>query len=297
MYENPILEVEINSINETSPNCFSFELNGFSKEKYEKYYPKQIKYKDNEMIITICLEGKNEGSVDSLFEFFDEFLSKEVEGHPLKFSLRKDKTKLYVELLRPYKEQRLDDIILNINEFSEISVMFRNNFKIDEFLDMSFDKFFLSLLSLIFSMKIKAKNLQKLLLYIENYMNKMREKDEMPEEDGNYLVILLFIINCINGLINSKIELNFTPNKILQFIKKNGQDKYLKGDMKILRKEIEEFLKDLNQNKLKGILNHLKLEQFLITMLFAKNKSGFSLEINANGLTNVVDKLILSNKS
>ena len=128
-------------------------------------------------------------------------------------------------------------------------------------------------------------------------MNKMREKDEMPEEDGNYLVILLFIINCINGLINSKIELNFTPNKILQFIKKNGQDKYLKGDMKILRKEIEEFLKDLNQNKLKGILNHLKLEQFLITMLFAKNKSGFSLEINANGLTNVVDKLILSNKS
>ena len=216
----------------------------------------------------------------------------------LKFSLRKDKNKLYIEFQREYKKETiLENIIFNINEFIDISVIFRNNFKIDEFLDMSFDKFFLSLLSLIFSMKIKAKNLQKLLLYIENYMNKMREKDEMPEEDGNYLVILLFIINCINGLINSKIELNFTPNKILQFIKKNGQDKYLKGDMKILRKEIEEFLKDLNQNKLKGILNHLKLEQFLITMLFAKNKSGFSLEINANGLTNVVDKLILSNKS
>ena len=296
--ENPILEVEICSINEVSPNCISFELNGFNKEKYDNYYPKQIKYKDDDFIITICLEGKSEESIDTLFDFFYEFLSEKLENLSLKFSLRKDKNKLYIEFQREYKKETiLENIIFNINEFIDISVIFRNNFKIDEFLDMSFDKFFLSLLSLIFSMKIKAKNLQKLLLYIENYMNKMREKDEMPEEDGNYLVILLFIINCINGLINSKIELNFTPNKILQFIKKNGQDKYLKGDMKILRKEIEEFLKDLNQNKLKGILNHLKLEQFLITMLFAKNKSGFSLEINANGLTNVVDKLILSNKS
>ena len=296
--ENPILEVEICSINEVSPNCISFELNGFNKEKYDNYYPKQIKYKDDDFIITICLEGKSEESIDSLFDFFYEFLSEKLENLSLKFSVRKDKNKLYIEFQREYKKETiLENIIFNINEFIDISVIFRNNFKIDEFLDMSFDKFFLSLLSLIFSMKIKAKNLQKLLLYIENYMNKMREKDEMPEEDGNYLVILLFIINCINGLINSKIELNFTPNKILQFIKKNGQDKYLKGDMKILRKEIEEFLKDLNQNKLKGILNHLKLEQFLITMLFAKNKSGFSLEINANGLTNVVDKLILSNES
>ena len=149
----------------------------------------------------------------------------------------------------------------------------------------------MGLLPLIFSMKIKAKNLQKLLLFIENYMYRIREKDEMNE-----MGFLMFIIHCINALINSKIELNFTPSKILQFIKENGQDKYLNGDMKILRKEIEELLKDLNQNKLKGILNHLKLEKFLITILFAKNKSGFSLEINTNGLTSVVDKLILSNE-
>ena len=219
--ENPILEVEICSINEVSPNCISFELNGFNKEKYDNYYPKQIKYKDDDFIITICLEGKSEESIDSLFDFFYEFLSKKLENLSLKFSLRKDKNKLYIEFQREYKKETiLENIIFNINEFIDISVIFRNNFKIDEFLDMSFDKFFLSLLSLIFSMKIKAKNLKKLLLYIENYMNKMREKDEMPEEDGNYLVILLFIINCINGLINSKIELNFTPNKILQFIKK-----------------------------------------------------------------------------
>jgi hypothetical protein len=96
----------------------------------------------------------------------------------LKFSLRKDKNKLYIEFQREYKKETiLENIIFNINEFIDISVIFRNNFKIDEFLDMSFDKFFLSLLSLIFSMKIKAKNLKKLLLYIENYMNKMREKD------------------------------------------------------------------------------------------------------------------------
>ena len=295
--ENPNLEVEIYSINEVLPNCFSFEFNVFNKEKYDNYYQKQIKYKDDDVIITICLEGKSEESIDSLFDFFYEFLSKKLENCSLKFSLRKDKNKLYIEFQREYKKETiLENIIFNINEFIEISVMFRNNFKIDEFLDMSFDKFFINLLSLIFSMKIKAKNLQKLLLYIENYMNKMREMDEIHEDDEIDIGILIYIINCINGLINSKIELNFTPNKILQFIKRNSQDKYLKGDMKILRKEIEELLKDLNQNKLKGILNHLKLEKFLITILFAKNKSGFSLEINANGLTSVVDKLILSNE-
>ena len=288
IYENPILEVEISSINEISQNCFSFELNGFSKEKYYKYYPEQIKYKDNEMIITICLEGKNEESINSLFEFFHELLSKEVEGYPLKFSLRKDKNKIYVEFLRPYKEKELDDIFVNINEFIEISVMFRNNFKIGEFLDMSFDKFFMSFLSIIFSMKIKAKNLQKLLLFIENNKNKINGKEK------DFLIV---IVHGIISLINSKIEINFTPNKILQIIKKNSQDNYLNGDMKILRKEIEELLKDLNQNKLKGILNHLKLEKFIVNILFSKYKSGFSLEINTSGLTSVVDKLVLSNGS
>ena len=294
IFENPILEVEINSINEVLSNCFSFELNGFNKEKYDNYYQKQFKYKDDEIIITICLEGKNEESIDSLLKFFHEFLSKELDGYKLKFSLRKDKNKLYVEFLRLYTEEKLDSILFKFNEFSEISVMFRNNFKIDEFLEMSFDKFFMSFLSIIFSMKIKAKNLQKLLLFIENYMNKKIEMDEMSEMDQNDFGFLILIINSINALINSKIELNFTPNKILQFIKGNGENKYLNGDMKILRKEIEEWLKDLNQNKLKGILNHLKLEKFVINILFAKYKSGFSLEINTYGLTSVVDKLILS---
>jgi len=294
IYENPILEVEISSVNEVSPNCFSFELNRFTKEECDNYYPKEIKYKDNEMIITIYLEGKSEESIDSLFGFFNELLSKELKGCLLKFSLRKDKNKLYIDFLRPYKKEKLDDIFLNIMEFSEISSIFRSNFKIDEFLDMSFDKFFLSFLSIIFSMKIKAKNLQKLLLFIENYMNEIREKNE---EDENEIGLFIVIINWISSLINSKIELNFTPNKILKFVKKNGKDKYLNGDMKILRKEIEKLLKDLNQNKMKGILNHLKLEKFIVNILFAKYKSGFSLEINTCGLTNVVEKLILSNQS
>ena len=119
------------------------------------------------MIFKIYLEGKNEESIDSLFDSFHEFLSKEIERCPFKFSLRKDKNKLYIELKREYKEEDFDDKILHFIVFTEISVMFRNNFKIDEFLDMSFEKFFMSFFSLIFSIKIKAKNLQKLLLYYE----------------------------------------------------------------------------------------------------------------------------------
>ena len=292
MYENPNLEVEISSINEISPNCFSFELNGFNKEKYYNYYPNQIKYKDNEFIFSICLEGKSEESLDSLYNIFHKSLSKKKKDeNKIEFLLRKDKNKLYIDFKKKNNEKKYNDIFFNINEFSEISVMFRNNFKIDEFLDMSFEKFFTSFLSLIFSIKIKAKNLQNLLLYIEKKYKK--EIDEMFEKK---IIMLIALINWIKAIINTKVEFNFSPNKILQFIKRNGQDKYLNGDMKILRKEIEEFLKDLNQNELKGILNHLKLEKFIVNFLFPKYKSGFSLEINTCGLTSIVEKLILSNQ-
>ena len=290
IYENPVLDVEISSLNESLPNCFSFELNGFTKEKYDNYCLKQIKYKDDEFIISICLEGKNEKSLTSLSDLFNEFLSKELKNYTLKFSLRKDRNKLYIDFKQNYEKEELDDIIFNINEFSEISVMFKNNFKIGEFLDMSFDNFFISFLSLIFSIKIKAKNLHILTLFCEKTMNQMEEMNE------NEISLLIPIINLLKAVINSKIELNFIPNKILQFIKKNGQEKYLNGDMKILRKESEELLNDLNKNKLKGILNYLKLEKFLVTILFAKYKSGFTFEINTCGLTDVVNKIISSNE-
>lgn len=206
IYENPILEVEISSLNEELPNCFSFVLNGFTKEKYDNYCPKQIKYKDEDLIAIICLEGKNEESINSLFDLFSEFLSKILNGYSLKFSLRKDKNKLYIEFKNKYEEEKFDDIYFNINEFSEISVMFRNNFKIDEFLDMSFEQFFTSFFSLIFSINIRFKNLQSLILYIEKkYMN----DNDMP--------LLIAIINWIKAVINSKIEFNFSPNKILDF--------------------------------------------------------------------------------
>ena len=141
------------------------------------------------------------------------------------------------------------------------------------------------------------KNNEEMNKYIEiSNETKYNDKREIKEINGNKIP-LIAIINWIKSLINSKIEFNFSPNKILQFIKNNGKDKFLNIIMNILRKEIKELLNDLNQNKLKGILNHLKLEKFLITILYAKNKCGFSFDINTNGLTSAIDKLILSNKS
>lgn len=108
--------------------------------------------------------------------------------------------------------------------------------------------------------------------------------------------IAIAIVNFITGLKKSKFELNYSPEIILQIIKSNSNEGYLAGDMKVLREEIKVGLNYLNKNIFKDILSYLKLEKFLINILFVNSKSGFSLEVNSKGLTSVVDELIFQNK-
>ena len=57
-----------------------------------------------------------------------------------------------------------------MNEFLDISLSFKNNFKVSEFLNMNLEKFLLGIFSFIFTFNIKTKNLDKLLLYLEDKM-------------------------------------------------------------------------------------------------------------------------------
>ena len=171
------------------------------------------------------------------------------------------------------------DILININEFLDISLILKNNFKINEFFNMNLKQFLFNLFSFIFKIDIRTKNLGKLLEYLEEKIS------------GNILVGLLNLIIATN---KSKFELKLSPQYLLEYIISKGEEEYLSGDIMVFKEELKTILKDINKKE-KNILKYLKIEKFSMNILFTKYKSGFTFDINSFGLTNVVEELIFKN--
>ena len=89
---------------------------------------------------------------------------------------------------------------------------------------------------------------------------------------------------------------DFLKKILLNIFKDKGNEKYSFGDMKLLKEEIKRLLNKLNEEILKGALKYMNLDNFGMSILFMENKSGFSLNVNANGLTEVINELIFPNK-
>ena len=94
-FEKELLNIEINSLTENDKivdkDCFSVELCGFTQEQYDLLYSKNIKYGNDDIIITFILEGKDQDSLDSIINILTELI-KELgvnEYSPLTFSFRK----------------------------------------------------------------------------------------------------------------------------------------------------------------------------------------------------------------
>ena len=87
-----------------------------------------------------------------------------------------------------------------------------------------------------------------------------------------------------------KTELNFSTNNIsrlLLFIIEKESMRY--KDLKdIIKSLCDDFIKSILEN---NIFNFLKLDNILILFFFVKYKSGFTLDINTIGLTNIYNQL------
>ena len=292
VFEKDLLNIEINTLTEDDKiddkEYFSFELNGFTPEKYNNFYPKDIKYEENSCVITLIFEGKDEISVNYILNNFIKTFKKNISetSELLTLSSRKHQNKLYIDLIRKIEENDkislediLMDILININEFLDISLILKNNFKISEFFNMNLKQFLFNLFSFIFKIDIRTKNLGKLLEYLEEKIS------------GNILVGLLNLIIAIN---KSKFELKLSPQYLLEYIISKGEEEYLSGDIMVFKEELKTILKDINKKE-KNILKYLKIEKFSMNILFTKYKSGFTFDINSFGLTNVVEELIFKN--
>ena len=194
--ENDIINIQIKSLmgKEVSPDCFSFSLNGFIEEEYNKFYPQNIKYEENEIVITICLEAKELDSLEPLSNILNKGLSQKglnnkSQFESLSYSIRKDKDKIFLDL--KIKINGINEINLK-NEFCDISINFKSNFNLKELLQLdssgffskTFDEFFTYLFSFILSINLKPKILEKLMSFME--------ENEYP--DG-LIELIRYIIN------------------------------------------------------------------------------------------------------
>ena len=83
-----------------------------------------IDYENDEIVFTLCLEGKNENSADSLNEIFQDL--KELAKNEIPFlDVKKEKTKLYLIFK------------ININCFEYIKELYKTDINFFYFLNFS----------------------------------------------------------------------------------------------------------------------------------------------------------------
>jgi hypothetical protein len=172
-----------------------------------------------------------------------------------------------------------------VNEFTDISLAIKNNLILEKFPEIDFEEFFLTAFSLIFSLKAKALNFEKIIKIFEE----KKEKSQRFKILTNYLILIIQFLKCIN------ININFLPNKFLQLIKSDDSID-CKKEMNKIKKSVNAFLIAINELFYKDILKYTKLDNFRVKFLIAKYKTGFILDINCNGLTKAVNDLYLSKK-
>ena len=317
--EYKIFDIEIKSTNK-EPNGISIELNGFSPEQYNKYYSKQFKYEEDEIVLTFCFEGKNINSLDSMCNFFN----KEIKTNEnFNFAIRKENNKLYLDLklkkkINDYFEV-IFELIMNLKELIEISFILKNNLNLNNFTKMNFDEFFLSFFSGIISIKSKIKDIPLLNLekkredLIKKIEEEEKSKEEIIEKDNlpldveeievnyrddyykmkrlkSFIEKIIILINIfINYHKNIKFDYMISLNKILETLKFFNGDKlnnFLIG--------IKNYIKNNFKTLFVNLLQYANIDCFLVTVLFGKYKSGFALNMNANGLTATINEIMPS---
>jgi hypothetical protein len=91
-----------------------------------------------------------------------------------------------------------------------------------------------------------------------------------------------------------RFDSNFSAINLSQFLVKN-----LISNEKI---DLQDFVKDITHdinnhfpyNEKDDLLKYVNIDNFFVSILFVKYKSGFALDLKNKGLTNVVNEIISS---
>lgn len=288
--ETRSIDITINSI-KTEPKGSSIKFFAFHPEKNNKEFEKT--FKDDEAILSFCIEGQNESS-NICFENIVKLLKNIFNNKTyIKISDKIESNMLYLDIILKISEIKWvkEFLKFNINfyEYENIDIKLSTNFTFEKVLERNMEELIMGLCSFIFSIKGEIKNLQYLLLSLlttlKKYLN--NSKDAKLKTIKRYIYLIL-------AFDSMKFNFNFMPEKLGNFF---PDDQKLYEDR---IKKIKEVVLDLD-NSLRiangcDIINSVKFEHFIVSFLVAKYNSGFILDFNLPGLTKTLIEIVKSNK-
>lgn len=288
--ETRSIDITINSI-KTEPKGSSIKFFAFHPEKNNKEFEKS--FKDDEAILSFCIEGQNESS-NICFENIVKLLKNIFNNKTyIKISDKIESNMLYLDIILKISEIKWvkEFLKFNINfyEYENIDIKLCTNFTFEKMLERNMEELIMGLCSFIFSIKGEIKNLQYLLLSLlttlKKYLN--NSKDAKLKKIKRYIYLIL-------AFENMKFNFNFMPEKLGNFF---HDDQKLHEDR---IKKIKEIVLDLDKFLRIGngcdIINSVKFEHFIVSFLVAKYNSGFILDFNLPGLTKTLIEIVKSNK-
>ena len=282
--ENEIkkIDIEIKSC-KSEPKGFSIEIFGFPPE----YYPNMENFKEDEIVLSICIEGQNSGSLVCLANMVSKIKETFIADW-FHFTEKYESNTLYLDWILKIRHiekiKKAKDFLkfnINFNEFEKIDLKLKTNFKFDNLSSENIYDLILEAFSFVLSIKGETKNLHYLLLSLlatsEKYIKEWQYKR------------LKRYIEFIMAFESMNFNFNFNPENI-----KNAYlvDEPMDNQQAI--KTIKETLLTwlglflLIFGDLDTILNNVKFDHFLISCLIAKFKTGFILDINSPGLTKLL---------
>ena len=251
------------------------EFLSFLNGDYNIYYPNSFIYKEDEIILTFHLDSKTE--FINYIDMNKEFLEKIFKA--LNLSIRRNEKKLFLDLKAKSKEiLYLYEFILN---FIKISVSFKTNLTFENFGKIHLEELIKLLTSFYFSIKGEFSDL-------DNSLKEFNQKKININEQEKK-----FIENVLNFLIihgNSSFKLNISQDKLSNFFKENlGQklEHFIQTIISFLENVVIISLKTYG---FKTIYEDIDFNKILVTLLFAKFKSGFILELNTKGISDFLKK-------
>ena len=307
LIENSVYDIEIKTTDK-EPSNILIELNGFTNESFNKFYPSNAKFDENDdFIITVCFEGKNINSFDSIFENFNKDNPNGYKDDFVIFLMRKEENKLFID----YKIDRQKVCAINdflnlfnylgadLEKLMKFSLILKNNSKVDEFFKMDYEKFYKGFSSVILLIKYDLQNIHQLLMNLEKRKEKLKKKKEEGEElekkeefiDVVLLEQLIMAIKFIDFAKDLKIDYNLSQNKLLEYLKESNNKEKFNNFKKKIGEELKDLLTTLNEKDME-ILKNCNLDNFSLSLLFWKYKSGVNLKIKAIGLTKVIKDIL-----
>ncbi len=293
------------------PKGISSETFSIPKSDYDKYVDSSKDYMSNALsVLTLSINANNESSVQVLETLFNQFKPMIDEIPHIKkragkvaYYLRIAGTKMCIDVvttdgkfIKPFIDMNID-----LNEFHEFKASFKTDFTPTDFFETPIDKLLEKVLSASVLLSGKTTNGKYIALSILNALKNVKLPQEKYQKK---LEKAISFFNLVIAFVQAKFDFEYSPKEVcngpLENVIKdilNGQnpEEILNG-MKMMAEQLgSQMIKPTLEQM--GLLDSAKaanIDQFTISYVLPKYKTGIAHIVKVPGLTTLINEKFLA---